>query len=182
MSITKSISLALVAITALTGSAHSQVGASVAKDTTSKVEMLFVQSAKAATIVNGKLTLIGVGATTVFFSDRPRRIAGHVATEEMISLWSEGQNSFLKDPPNATLSAFTSDGHVSNTVVVLRNPTLVGDRMSYDVTVTQGNLPANVDGASLFIDIIGMPLTPLSFAGVARREYRRAVIYPELVR
>jgi hypothetical protein len=29
---------------------------------------------------------------------------------------------------------------------------------------------------SLFIDIIGMPLTPLSFAGAARRTaYRRAV-------
>jgi hypothetical protein len=49
--------------------------------------------------------------------------------------------------------------------------------MTYDVTVTQGNLPAKVDGASLFIDIIGMPLTPLSYAGVARRTYRRAVIY-----
>ncbi len=31
--------------------------------------------------------------------------------------------------------------------------------------------------ASLGIDIIGMPLTPLSFAGVARRDYRRAVLF-----
>jgi hypothetical protein len=95
----------------------------------------------------------------------------------MLSLWSEGQNSFLKDPPNATLSAFTPDGKVVNTVVVLRNPMLSGDRMTYDVTVTQGNVPASVDGASLFIDIIGMPLTPLSFAGAARRAYRRSVIF-----
>jgi hypothetical protein len=27
---------------------------------------------------------------------------------------------------------------------------------------------------SIFIDIIGMPLTPLSYAGVARRGFRRA--------
>ena len=48
---------------------------------------------------------------------------------------------------------------------------LAGDQMTYDVTVTQGNLPANVNGASLFIDIIGMPLTPISYAGAARRAY-----------
>jgi hypothetical protein len=165
-----------IASSSLSRAATAQADYAV-KDTNTKVEMLFVQSAKGATLVNGKLTLTGVGATTVFFSDRPRRIAGHVATPEMLSLWSEGQNSFLKDPPNATLSAFTPDGKVVNTVVVLRNPMLSGDRMTYDVTVTQGNVPANVDGASLFIDIIGMPLTPLSFAGAARRSYRRSLIY-----
>ena len=174
----KSITLVLFAIasSSLSRAAIAQADYAV-KDTTTKVEMLFVQSAKGATLANGKLTLTGVGATTVFFSDRPRRIAGHLATPEMISLWSEGQNSFLKDPPNATLSAFTPDGKVVNTVVVLRNPMLSGDRMTYDVTVTQGNVPASVDGASLFIDIIGMPLTPLSYAGAARRAYRRGFVY-----
>jgi hypothetical protein len=29
----------------------------------------------------------------------------------------------------------------------------------------------------VFIDIIGMPLTPLSYAPVARSSYRRAVFY-----
>jgi hypothetical protein len=29
----------------------------------------------------------------------------------------------------------------------------------------------------LFIDVIGMPLTPFSYAGVARRGFRRAMIY-----
>jgi hypothetical protein len=62
-------------------------------------------------------------------------------------------------------------------VVVLRNPVLTGTTMTYDVMVTQGRVPASVDGASLFIDIIGMPLTPLSFAGAERRVYRRAVIH-----
>jgi len=174
MTVKKSIALLLIAIAPQGAKAQADYAV---KDTTTKVEMLFVQSAKGATLTNGKLTLTGVGATTVFFSDRPRRIAGHIATTEMVPLWSEGQNSFLKDPPNATLSAFTPDGQVVNTVVVLRNPVLSGDRITYDVTVTQGNVPANVDGASLFIDIIGMPLTPLSYAGAARRAYRRSLIY-----
>jgi len=186
MTMTRSIALAAVALSALpfatraqngSGNATPGSGIAITKDTTPKVEMLFVQSAKSATLANGKLTLDGVGATIVFFSDRPKRIAGHMATPEIVSLWSEGQNSFLKDPPNATLSAFGADGKVSNTVVVLRNPVLSGDRMTYDVTVTQGTLPAKVDGASLFIDIIGMPLTPLSFAGAERRAYRRALWY-----
>lgn len=33
------------------------------------------------------------------------------------------------------------------------------------------------EAASLFIDVIGMPLTPLSYAGAARRTTRRAIIY-----
>src|SRR5207237_6900023 len=110
--------------------AAAQVGVSVANDTTTKVEMLFVQSAKGATLANGKLTLTGIAPTTVFFSDRPHRIAGHVATREMVPLWSEGKDSFLKDPPNATLSSFTSTGEVVNAVVVLRNPAFNGTTMT----------------------------------------------------
>jgi hypothetical protein len=177
MTVTKSATIAFAALAAGSRLAAAQIGVSVVNDTTSKVEILFVQSAKGATLANGKLSLTGIAPTTVFFSDRPHRIAGHVATREMIPLWSEGKDSFLKDPPNATLSSFTSDGDVVNAVVVLRNPTLTGTTMTYDVLVTQGSIPKSVDSASLFIDVIGMPLTPLSYAGAARRTYRRAVIY-----
>jgi hypothetical protein len=38
-------------------------------------------------------------------------------------------------------------------------------------------MPASADDPSVFIDIIGMPLTPLSYAGVARRSYARAVMW-----
>jgi hypothetical protein len=142
-----------------------------------KVEMLFVQTAKSATFDSGKLTLEGVSPTTVFFSDRPSRIAGHLATEEMIPLWGEGKDSFTKDPPNATLSTFTGDGQVANVVVELKKPMLVGDKMTYEARVLQGKAPARAEGASLFIDVIGMPLTPVSYAGAARRARRRAVVY-----
>ncbi len=146
------------------------------KDKDKKVQMLFVQTSKGATLVNGKLTLKGVSPMTVYFSDRPTRIAGHLATSEMIPLWSEGKNSFVKDPPNATLSTFTSEGKVANVVVELKNPGLSGDQMTYDVRVIEGKLPDNAEGASLFIDVIGMPLTPVSYAGAARRAARRTVV------
>ena len=35
-------------------------------------------------------------------------------------------------------------------------------------------MPVKGADVSIFIDIIGMPLTPLSYAGVARRGFRRA--------
>jgi hypothetical protein len=143
-----------------------------------KVEMLFVQTAKSASLEGGKLTLEGVSPTTVFFSDRPSRIAGHLATAEMLPLWTEGKDSFTKDPPNATLSTFSGDGKVANVVVELRKPVLEGDRMTYDVRVLQGKMPEGAaEGVSLFIDVIGMPLTPMSYAGAARRARRRAIVY-----
>jgi hypothetical protein len=43
--------------------------------------------------------------------------------------------------------------------------------------VLQGEMPAKGADVSVFIDVIGMPLTPMSYAGVARRTYRRAVIW-----
>ncbi|ODR99757.1 hypothetical protein AUC69_09150 [Methyloceanibacter superfactus] len=43
--------------------------------------------------------------------------------------------------------------------------------------VLEGDMPAKGEDVAVFIDIIGMPLTPLSYAGVARRSFRRAAIY-----
>jgi hypothetical protein len=136
------------------------------------VEMLFVQSAKDVAFEDGRMTLKGISPVTVMFSDRPQRIAGHLATEEMIPLWDEGKDSFLKDPPNATLSIFT-EGKLVEVVVELRNPQLKGDDFSYDVHVLEGTPPSKGGLCSLFIDVIGMPLTPVSYAGAARRAWRR---------
>ena len=136
------------------------------------VQMLFVQSSKDVTFDGGKMTLKGVSPVTVMFSDRPQRIAGHMATDEMIPLWKEGRDSFLKDPPNATASIFT-DGKLVEVVVVLQNPQLKGDDLTYDVRILEGKAPEKGGLCSLFIDIIGMPLTPMSYAGAARRCWRR---------
>jgi hypothetical protein len=62
-------------------------------------------------------------------------------------------------------------------VAVLQSPVLNGDALTYTVKVLQGDMPAKAADVSVFIDIIGMPLTPVSYAGVARRGYRRAFYY-----
>ena len=137
-----------------------------------KVTLLFVQNADGATLKDGKLVLKGISPTTIFFSDRPQRIAGHMSTREFVSLWGKGKDSFLSDPPNATLSVFDKD-KVGDVVVELRNPKLTGQDYSYDVSVLEGKMPEQGGACSLFIDVIGMPLTPVSYAGAARRAYRR---------
>ena len=141
-----------------------------------QADFLFVQNAQSIHYADGKLTLKGVSPTTIMFTDRPERIAGHMATARFVPFWSKGKDSFLADPPNATLSIVNED-QVNDVVVVLRDPDLKGDELSYHVRVLEGEMPAQGGPVSLFIDIIGMPLTPLSYAGVARRTYRRAFLY-----
>lgn len=150
--------------------------ASAKKEEHGKADFLFVQNARSVTYEDGRLTLKGVNPITIMFSDRPERIAGHMATERFVPFWSEGSQSFLLDPPNATLS-FLEHKDMDDTVVVLQDPKLEGEDLSYQVQVLEGELPEKGGAATLFIDIIGMPLTPVSFAGARRRAWRRAVIY-----
>jgi hypothetical protein len=144
-------------------------------------QLLFVQNAAGVEVGAGgrTLTLKGVSPTTLFFSDRPVRIAGHYRTEEYLQFWKGGPDSFLKDPPNATLSVFEKGkDELSDVVVTLRNPRVSGNDLTYDITVVAGTLPKpGIGPASLFIDIIGLPFTPLSFAGVARRTAYRTVVW-----
>ena len=139
---------------------------------------LIVMSADGAALTGDKLTLTGVATNSIVFADRPVRAAGHAPTADVLEEWASGTDSFGKDPPNATVSAFTKDGSGSrDAVVVLKHPDLQGDRLTFDVQVLEGDLTGADGAASVFIDIIGMPLTPGSFAGVARRTTRRAVWY-----
>jgi hypothetical protein len=137
-----------------------------------KVDVLFVQNAKNVSFSKGKLVLRGVNPVTVCFTDRPARMAGHMQTSRFVPLWSHGKDSFLKDNPNATLSVFRGD-NVSDLVVELSNPQLSGNDLTYDARILEGTAPTNGGACALFIDVIGMPFTPMSYAGVARRAWRR---------
>jgi len=118
-----------------------------------KVELLFVQNALTGGFDGTTLTLKGVGAT-LYFSDRPERITGHLATAEFVGHWDKGADSFAKNPPNATVSIFGDKG-VSSAVVELSRPTLERNTLSYRARVLTGKLPATFKESSLFIDILG---------------------------
>jgi hypothetical protein len=138
---------------------------------------LIVMNSHGARLDGTTLTLTGVSPNSIIFADRPVRAAGHALTAHLIQEWG-GKDTFAADPPNATVSVLSSDGSsVSDAVVVLKSPKLDGDKLTFDVQVLEGNL-ASADGpASVFIDIIGLPFTPLSFAGVARRTAYRGAFY-----
>ena len=142
------------------------------------VSSLFVLNSRGASLKDGKLVLTGVSPNAIVFADRPVRAAGHDLTARIVEDWGNGSDNFAKDPPNATVSGFKKDGStVVDAVVVLKSPKLEGDNLTFDVDVLEGDL-AGADGpASVFIDIIGRPLTPLSFAGVARRTAWRGAYY-----
>jgi hypothetical protein len=140
-----------------------------------QADFLFVQTSRNMTFdkATNKLTLHAVSPITVFFADRPERIAGNMKTTRFVPFWSEGKDSFLSDPPNADISMV--DGSTLHQVVaVLQSPVLKGDALTYTIKPLEGDVPAKATDVSVFIDVIGMPLTPISFAGAARRGYRRA--------
>jgi len=142
------------------------------------VPSLIVMNARGASLQGTKLTLAGVSANSIVFADRPVRSAGHALTAHLLEEWGNGSDSFGKDPPNATVSVFSKEGtNIRDAVVVLKAPQMQGDNLIFDVEVLEGDL-AGADGpASVFIDIIGLPFTPLSYAGVARRSMRRGAFY-----
>lgn len=138
------------------------------------VNLLFVQTAHGTELSNGKLRLKTVSPATLFFSDRPDRVTGHEPTEDFVDNWNKGDDSFKSDPPNATLS-IVSGPEPQEIVVVLKSPRLDNGDLLYDVDVLDGAQQASGSASSLFIDTIGRPLSPVSVAGVHRRERRRKV-------
>ncbi|HJZ33067.1 MAG TPA: hypothetical protein VKF35_18245 [Hyphomicrobiaceae bacterium] len=115
-------------------------------------EFLFVQTAKDIAYKDGVLTLQDVSPVTVFFSDRPQRIVGHVRNDLFLKKWTEGSNSFKGDPPNAVLSILSNNAPPTSAVVVLNNPRLSGKSLTYDVRTLKGDLPASGIEGTLFID------------------------------
>jgi hypothetical protein len=151
--------------------------AEAAVATAKQADFLFVQTARGVSFdkATSKLTLRDVSPITLFFSDRPDRIAGNMKTTAFVPFWSTGKDSFLSDPPNADVSILEG-ASLRQVVVELRSPALSGNDLTYTVKVLQGELPTSGAEVSVFIDVVGMPLTPVSVAGVARRSYARAVI------
>jgi hypothetical protein len=139
----------------------------------SDVEYMFAQTGSGFGVnLDGRITLHGVSATTLFFSDRPYRLTGHVPTDDFVSQWGVGDDNFAENPPNALLSIFEDDA-VNDVVVILTEPRLSNGDLSYAVEVTDGDLVGSDGPVSLFIDMIGRPMTPMSVAGVRRRGRRR---------
>ena len=117
------------------------------------IPSLAVINSHGASLQGDVLTMTGVSPSSIVFADRPVRAAGHVLTKDFLGEWDEGADSFAKDPPNATISVLGADGaSVEDAVVVLKAPKLEGDKLTFEVSVLEGDLSKATGPASLFID------------------------------
>ena len=139
------------------------------------IDAMFVQVAPAAATVDGRLVLKNVAESTLFFSDRPQRVVGHMHTAQLVSVWDDGENSFAADPPNAVL-AFVGGSDAGPQRHRLQDqrpgPGRIGSQLRRDSCWTARCRPG-AGACTLFIDPFGNPASAVSLAGMNRRDRRR---------
>ena len=129
-------------------------------DDGAKPMLMFVQLADDMAIDPdaGTLRLVGVNPTTLYFADRPERIAGHVRMADFMTEWTSkaGPDNFGEDPPNAALSVYEPDQpDASLAIVEILNPKVEGSDLLYDYRLIEGAPPRSGGQTALFIDWIG---------------------------
>jgi hypothetical protein len=148
--------LKVVAFVATTVPLGGMLGPARAAD--NKVQLMFVQSAESMKADDKTLRLVNASPQTIYFSDRPQRVAGHVTMPAYLEEWTAaaGPNNFAKNPPNATLSVYESGQRTNTlTVVVISQPVAEGKDLVYSYKLIEGKMPTAGGATSLFIDWIG---------------------------
>jgi hypothetical protein len=126
----------------------------------SATQFMFVQSAEDLKVDAEKsiIRLVKVDQQTLYFSDRPQRIAGHIKMPDYLAEWARAasSNNFGSDPPNATLSVYES-GQPDNTIAVVKisQPVVDGNDLTYSYKLIEGAMPKGGGATALFIDWIG---------------------------
>ena len=134
--------------------------AALANPPKEKAQLMFVQVADdlKVDVAAQTLRLVKVGQQTLYFSDRPVRIAGHLKMAEYLEEWTAkaGKDNFGANPPNAALSVY-EPGQPDSTlaVVEITHPRVDGADLVYSYKLIKGKLPAAGGPTSLFIDWIG---------------------------
>src|SRR5262249_31522912 len=126
--------LALAADDAIKAPAQKTIG----QAKTDIVPSLIVMNSDGASLEGTTLTMTGVSPNSIMFADRPVRSAGHALTAHLLEEWAPGTGSFDKDPPNATVSVLSSAASgVKDAVVVLKDPKMTGDKLTFTVDVLE---------------------------------------------
>ena len=126
-----------------------------------KPMLMFVQIADDVKVDKAAKTvrLVKVNQQTLYFADRPERIAGHIKMPTYLTEWTAkaGKDNFGNNPPNATLSVY-EPAQANNTVAVVEisNPKVDGSDLVYNYKLIEGKLPTGGGATSLFIDWIGV--------------------------
>lgn len=126
-----------------------------------QLQLMFVQTAQdiKADPTAKTIRLVNVSPQTLYFSDRPERVAGNIPMSVYLDAWKAGTNpnDFAKDPPNATLSIH-EPGQRKNTLVVVEisQPLVEGKDLIYRYKLIEGTLPKAGGEIAAFIDWYGV--------------------------
>ena len=124
-----------------------------------KIQLMFVQTADDFKADGKTPRVINVGQQTLYFSDRPVRVAGHLTMAGYMDEWKaqEGPNNFSANPPNATLSVYEGGRHDNTLAVVeISHPVMDGKDLVYNYMLINGTMPTAGGATALFIDWIGV--------------------------
>ena len=138
----------------LTGSAIAQTA-----EKNPPVELMFVQTSEKMVSDDKTLRLVNVGKQTLYFSDRPNRVAGNLTMAAYMDEWKAGAgpDDFASDPPNATLSVYEPGNPVNALVVVeISRPVVEGNDLVYNYKLIDGKMPKSGGESALFIDWVGV--------------------------
>lgn len=125
-----------------------------------KLELMFVQTADDIKVDPAAKTirLVNVSPQTLYFADRPERVAGNIPMAVYLDTWKAGTNpdNFANDPPNATLSIREPGQKRNNLVVVeISKPVIAGKDLIYSYKLIEGSIPQSGGQTAVFIDWVG---------------------------
>ena len=130
------------------------------------VPSMIVLNAKGAKLQAGKLVLDGVSPNAIIFADRPVRSAGHALTAHLLEEWSGNDSSPRRRP---TPRGGSDEGQGRGGMRGLLKSPSSRRRLTFDVDVLEGDLAGGDGAASVFMDIINLP--------IARRTSHRGAWY-----
>jgi hypothetical protein len=145
----------------LAAAAAALAGARPASAEDSKPMLMFVQLSEGVKVDAAAKTirLVNVSPHTLYFADRPERIAGHIRMPAYLEEWTSkaGKDNFAADPPNAALSVY-EEGQKNNTLAIVEilDPKVDGKDLVYSYKIVNGTPPASGGETALFIDWIGV--------------------------
>lgn len=151
----------LFALAAAGGLGLPMLSLTAAKAEDDQPMLMFVQASSSTMVDEAAKTirLVNVAPLTIYFADRPDRIAGHLKLDKYLEEWTAGAgaDNFAADPPNAALSVYEAGkDDTSVAIIEISNPRKDGADLVYDYKVISGPGPVSGGETALFIDMIGI--------------------------
>ena len=138
-------------------------------------ESMFVQTAQGIDSNGQTLTLRGITPSTLYFSDRPKRVVGHMTTGDFVDLWAIGDNT-SRPTRRTRCSRFSSPTPTRRTTPWWCSSSRTSTAPAISPTRSRCSREPSRRmrvPVTLFIDPFGRPLSPISVCGIRRRERRR---------